>query len=271
MERIFNTGEKQSELNALYNPEGSLKRIVQLRLLDMLLYLDKVCKELNIDYSLEFGNVLGAIRHGGFIPWDDDVDVSIPWKDYDKLTTYLINNPHPQYVIQCPETDSMRLTGWNTLRDTHSLYKYRKVNLMDQSFKYRGLQIDLFCYAPWRVKWLYRLIGGMHTHICLVNMGKRNWIAKCYFKIEKYLFIPFANAYSILFGNKKYVQHRYGCWLADSFPKELLYPHKPILFEGHYFSGPADPEGYCSYLYKNYMDLPSKDRRESHPVDYEIW
>ena len=74
-ETVFNTGETQGELRAKYNPDGSILRRAQLRMLDMLLYLDKVCKEQQIPYCLDSGNVLGAVRHGGFIPWDDDMDV----------------------------------------------------------------------------------------------------------------------------------------------------------------------------------------------------
>ena len=104
--KIFNTGETARDLKEMYNPEGSLKRLVQLRLLDMLIYLDKVCKENGIDYRIDGGTVLGAVRHGGFIPWDDDVDVVVESsRDYSRLCDYLKNHPHPQYVLQNDETD----------------------------------------------------------------------------------------------------------------------------------------------------------------------
>ena len=66
----FNTGETSEELRATYNPEGSILRKVQDRLLEMLLYLDGVCKSIGVPYRLDGGNVLGAIRHQGFIPWE---------------------------------------------------------------------------------------------------------------------------------------------------------------------------------------------------------
>ena len=56
-DKVFNTGETQSELRAKYNPEGSILRRAQMRMLDMLLYFDKVCKEQNIPYSIDGGNV----------------------------------------------------------------------------------------------------------------------------------------------------------------------------------------------------------------------
>lgn len=71
---IYNTGETDEDLKRQYNPEGSILRKVQIRLLDMLIYLDTVCRELNVEYCLDSGNVLGAIRHGGFVLWSDGVE-----------------------------------------------------------------------------------------------------------------------------------------------------------------------------------------------------
>lgn len=71
---IYNTGETDEDLKRQYNSKGSNLRKAQLRLLDMLVYLDKVCREQNIEYSLDSGNVLGAVRHSGFVFWGDGVE-----------------------------------------------------------------------------------------------------------------------------------------------------------------------------------------------------
>ena len=67
------TDTLQNELRERYNPDGSILRKQQLRMLEMLQYIDFVCKKHNIRYWLCSGTLLGAVRHGGFIPWDDDV------------------------------------------------------------------------------------------------------------------------------------------------------------------------------------------------------
>ena len=64
---------------------NELTRQLQLRELEILIELDRVCKEENLTYFLEGGTLLGALRHGGFIPWDDDIDVLMPREDYNRL------------------------------------------------------------------------------------------------------------------------------------------------------------------------------------------
>ena len=94
----------QAELRERFNPDGSSLRNHQLRMLEMLKYIDGVCKKHNISYWLSSGTLLGAVRHGGFIPWDDDLDIEMLRKDYLKLVKVLGREIDSKYALQTHKT-----------------------------------------------------------------------------------------------------------------------------------------------------------------------
>ena len=77
------------ELKARFNPEGSPLRLQQLRMKEMLKVLDGICRKHDIPYWIASGTLLGCMRHGGFIPWDDDLDVEMLRSDYKRLLRIL--------------------------------------------------------------------------------------------------------------------------------------------------------------------------------------
>ena len=83
-----------------YNPENSTLRQAQLRMLDMLVEVDKICRKHNIPYWIDYGTLLGAVRHKGFIPWDDDIDICVMNEHYDKLRRLLMDELPEQFVCQ---------------------------------------------------------------------------------------------------------------------------------------------------------------------------
>ena len=131
--------ELQQSLRERFNPEGSMLRRQQLRMLDILLYVDKVCKEHNIRYWLSSGTLLGAVRHGGFIPWDDDLDIEMLREDYEKFLKVFPENK--DFALQTIQNDPNYFLGFAKVRDLHSQISEFD---MDKYYKYRGLFIDVF-------------------------------------------------------------------------------------------------------------------------------
>lgn len=268
---IYNTGETDEKLKVEYNPEGSVLRKVQLRLLDMLVYLDKVCKEQHIEYCLDSGNVLGAVRHGGFIPWDDDVDVIVRMGDYKKLCDYLLKHPHPQYVLQTPDTDPYFIDHWNVLRDIKSEYiqNSKRHNLR----KFRGMQIDIFPVETNVIPFLFRCICYFHGQVTNQVLFKWKKGGVVLFKLEKYIIIPLVRLLSRAMGrkNKNRYSYAYGLTWLKFFDGNVIYPTSDIIFEKHVFQGPNNPEEYLKIQYGNYMDLPPEEIRVGHKAQYVVF
>lgn len=271
MIETFNTGETAQELKEKYNPDGSILRKCQLRMLDMLIYLTGVCGRLQIDYCLESGNILGALRHGGFIPWDDDVDINVSRNDYEKLCRYLKENPHPQFVLQDEYTDlGFMQSSWAVLRDLKSEYFQNSVS--HNIRKYRGMQIDIFvvdnCIIPSLYKFMQRVAGYRSGMLNNNYVG----VARVIQNVNKNILLPFCRFLGKYFGDKSIYMYEYGYPFNYSpMRKNIMYPHKPIEFEGHLFNGPANPVSYCRNLYNNYIELPPVDKRNHHQASYKIW
>jgi lipopolysaccharide cholinephosphotransferase len=111
----MNAGFLDEEVRSGYKVTRDIKKLwsVQLRLLEKFM---TVCDEHNLEYFAMFGTMLGAVRHGGFIPWDDDVDVAMPRDDYDRLSrmTELFESP---FFLQTPENDPAAAPRFMRLRD----------------------------------------------------------------------------------------------------------------------------------------------------------
>lgn len=88
-------------------------------LLDMMEWFDGFAQEHNIRYSLHGGTMLGAIRHGGFIPWDDDMDIAMLRDDYDRMLQ-LMKNHTGRYILYAPENNGKYLYAFAKLVDTHT-------------------------------------------------------------------------------------------------------------------------------------------------------
>lgn len=271
----------QEELKKKYNPDGSVLRRAQLRMTEMLVFLDKVCTKYNLRYWLDSGTLLGAARHGGFIPWDDDTDVCMPMEDLRKLKKIMATEHlSDEFVLQTPENDKNYLRiEWCTLRDLKSEYVHEEYEIckVDKELKYRGLQVDLFPMATgvnlnikklfnklqnmMISKWLYKSNIPFPVGIVLAKAGRNLLEAIIKPLLEKYQ-DP---------GTKDCYMATYGCPLVTRRYVKNIYPLRRISFEGHTFNAPNNPNAYLTDLYGDWNKIPEAEAIETHKAEIKFF
>lgn len=259
--------EQSQLLRERFNPDGSILRRHQLRMLEMLRYIDKVCRENGIRYWLSSGTCLGAVRHGGFIPWDDDVDIEMLKADYLKLKPILEKDN--KYYFQTHKSDSFYIAPYAKLRDKHS---HLEEHGQDRNYKYKGIYIDIFILEPGS-KWIRLVYEKLMVRIML--FGSKLKSNNLFFRGLKSLFffsINLIRPLDRLFTSINTLRHTYGSGFCDKIRhKDKLLPTVDVDFEGEKFPVPRDVDFYLSSIYgKDYNELPDLDSIHPHTTEIEI-
>lgn len=245
----------QAELRAKFNPDGSDLRKMQMRMLEMLKFIDKICQENDIKYWLSSGTCLGAVRHGGFIPWDDDVDIEMLEADYIKFCNVMGDKPNGDFILQTISNEPSYIYPFAKLRDLKS--EVKESNHYDENFTYRGLFIDIFHIKPSNSYWAHRIATSLHFRS--FSYYKTNNISpltkRFFYKTLKLFLFPFLQ---IIDKSKTTSQYRHSLGSHFYKPRDIndLLPTKKILFEGLLLPIPKNEKSYLTKIYGNYMNLP---------------
>ncbi len=245
-------------------------RPIQLRMMDD---IDKVCRENGLRYSLSGGSLLGAVRHKGFIPWDDDVDIMMPRPDYIKFKQLFPKYAKGEYLMDY----TMDPTYYKTFTKV-----FDKSTIMVQRMVQRGgVFIDVFAidgqpsdYAEFEqyikryrklnknIRWqtdyfhlspnffVRTVVRALKWH----NMARRKQrIAEVEALLSKYPFETSEYAGATMGGSG----------LKTHQKKELFLEYADYEFEGHVYRGVKDYDTYLKLMYGDYMQLPPERERKS--------
>ena len=262
--------------------QEQLARVQEIEL-EALIEFDRICTKHNIPYSLAGGTLLGAVRHKGFIPWDDDIDVVLLREDYDKLEKILIEELPEKYFYQTKNTDKNWFRLYGKIRVNGTLFVEAAHSNRDV---HHGVYIDIFPldalpddkvaktkllreFKFWNTILSAKYINPASRH------GKKRLVAY----LLRFLFLPFSLKF--LYNKTNAIASRYktednsrvmsflGSYgERDSLSKEKACNLCRLDFEGHSFCCFGAYDELLTSIYGDYMQLPPPEKRVTrHPIE----
>jgi len=234
-------------------------------MLEILIEVDKICKKYDINYWLDSGTLLGAVRHKGFIPWDDDLDISMSIDDYYKFIK-IAQGELPTYMqLQTKEIEKDFPYDFAKIRDNRG--KIIEEHEKNKNVTYnQGIFIDIIPVIFIKDLCFYKVLYKFNFLVIKLFSYKYLNINK----IRQFLIKIHDKMHSI--NNKTVIRSGRFTELNFYIRKEDLFPLKKIQFENYDFYIPNKPEEYLKSLYgNNFMQLPPKEKRHTHAYKIEIF
>ena len=257
-------------------------RAVEQSILDQ---VSRICEENSLRYSLTYGTLLGAVRHGGFIPWDDDIDISMPREDYEKLMSIWPNIAPDDLVLDRCDLDPENCNVFSKIRKDHTTFL--QFDYERTLGFHKGIFIDIFPadrvpdskiarllqYADFSLMLLFNRgflsgtkgIIGFSERVLLKLVPKRR-----YFTVSRFFAKRGRRWNGNLHGNIIFPVTIRDC--KRYYPADLYESLQRIPFQGCYYSAYHDPDRFLKIRYGDYMQLPPKeDQVWKHPplvIDY---
>lgn len=247
-------------------------RTCQLKELEILEIVDEICQKHGIEYWLDGGTILGAVRHQGFIPWDDDIDIAMTLDNLNRFCKVAQAELPENLFLQTPETDPHLKEPIVKVRDLNSLYIERS-DTFNVDYE-KGIFIDIFPFVPYPdmpEKMLKRVTKGICRSYSILHRqhyySLRSFAEFWWFTAKYHLYSAFFKFYAAIKGTKDYLGNLpVGNGYGIKHKRTSVFPLKTIMFEGKTFSAPNDPDAYLTDLFHNYMEIPPEEKREVHAV-----
>ncbi len=233
-----------------YNPAGSDLRRMQLKMAEILDVVVEIFERNGIPYWLDGGTMLGAVRHGGFIPWDDDIDIDVPARYYRKAKKVLEKELPADLFLQTRGGGYKE--RWMKVKDRYSIVDEPSSEGLEQ----RGIFVDIF-----KVRRI-----GRHEHAVKKGIDRRiakyrkkgNVFMRRLMKIFYHLTTP------LFIFEKKTLFYTDDMFVKWAFPLSLTEPLGKVAFEGKEYAAPNDPDLYLRIHYGDYMAIPEENDRIFH-------
>lgn len=252
--------------------------------LDILLSFQDSCKKRGLKFYLSGGTLLGAIRHKGFIPWDDDIDVCMPRNDYEKLLR-VYNNDKEKYQLRAVKLNNFN-APYAKLVDTNTIVESQYTEDENNSH----LWVDIFPVdaLPENIKEVEKIYSkcSLYRQIFALADAKLGEGKSLFRRYAKYLLKPLAKLYgkdrcvkhieriaqSYSYENSKYVGAiTWGLYGVGERMLKSEFEHTVMVeFEGHQFPTFSCWNSYLKGLYGDYMKLPPVEKRQTHDMKVYI-
>jgi lipopolysaccharide cholinephosphotransferase len=252
-------------------------RPLQMRMLDILTAIDSTCREHGLRYGIFAGSLIGAVRHKGFIPWDDDMDVLMPRPDYEKFIQHCDEWLPEPYEFVCAENDPDYPLPFGKVQDASTtLIERRHLSYLG------GIYVDLFpldavpsgyLARHWQFtqyEFLKQALYLVHRDPYRHGHGASSWIPL----LVRKMFTMEGLQMSIRRLLRKYNYDK--CKLAADYTdglhgvmsKDINGIYAPYEFEGKTFQGIKRYDDYLTQMYGDYMKIPDGEHQRQHNFHY---
>lgn len=256
-------------------------RDAQMLMVDILKEVHEICERHGLKYFLDGGTLIGAVRHKGFIPWDDDVDIGMPREDYEKFLE-IAKKELPDYLfLQTFETDDKYDIYQVPCKIRYNGTILIEKDIAENSEMHNGVYIDVFPYDSLpKKKFMYKLQRTLSYNVLKSfirirekpeKLSIKNRITFTFYKVVRALF-PYKRRkkffdFLVSWNDVNSPYMAYGLdtiWSEYVYKKSDYFELSKLEFEGNYFYGPKNYDAILTQLYGDYMTLPKEEDRQWH-------